>query len=43
MACDTKTKYMTDASPYLGKSTKTDGMPLGEFYSKELTDSSWIK
>lgn len=37
MTCDTKTKYMVDASPYLGKCTKTDGMPLGEFYVKEMT------
>ncbi|KAJ4431080.1 hypothetical protein ANN_19675 [Periplaneta americana] len=37
MACDKKTKYMVDASPYFGKCTQTGGMPLGEFYMKELT------
>ena len=28
MACDSGTKYMVDASPYLGKGTKTNGLPL---------------
>ncbi|XP_045763663.1 piggyBac transposable element-derived protein 4-like [Maniola jurtina] len=37
MICDASTKYMIDAIPYLGKSTKTNGLPLGEFYVKELT------
>lgn len=37
MICDASTKYMVDAIPYLGKSTKTSGMALGEFYVKELT------
>ncbi|CAB3232682.1 unnamed protein product [Arctia plantaginis] len=37
MMCDASTKYMIDAIPYLGKSTKTNGLPLGEFYVKELT------
>ncbi|KAJ4427618.1 hypothetical protein ANN_25266 [Periplaneta americana] len=37
MVCDTKTKYMVDASPYLGKCTQTGRMLLGEFYVKELT------
>nr|ADV17599.1 transposase [Agrotis ipsilon] len=37
MMCDAATKYMIDAIPYLGKSTKTNGLPLGEFYVKELT------
>ncbi|KAJ4437138.1 hypothetical protein ANN_17273 [Periplaneta americana] len=36
-ACDTKIKYVVDMSPYLGKCTKTDGMPLEEFYIKEMT------
>lgn len=39
MICDSSTKYMVDAIPYLGKSTKTNGLPLGEFYVKELTKS----
>lgn len=37
MMCDASTKYMIDAIPYLGRSTKTNGLPLGEFYVKELT------
>ncbi|CAK1591697.1 unnamed protein product [Parnassius mnemosyne] len=28
---------MIDAMPYLGKCTQTNGLPLGEFYVKELT------
>ncbi|KAK9745590.1 Transposase IS4 [Popillia japonica] len=28
---------MLDASPYLGKHTETNGVPLGEYYEKELT------
>ncbi|KAG6438978.1 hypothetical protein O3G_MSEX000379 [Manduca sexta] len=37
MICDSATRYMIDAMPYLGKSTQTNGLPLGEFYVKELT------
>ncbi|XP_045450544.1 piggyBac transposable element-derived protein 4-like [Melitaea cinxia] len=37
MLCDAATKYMVNAIPYIGKSTKTNGLPLGEFYVKELT------
>lgn len=37
MICDAATKYMLDAIPYLGRSTKTNGLQLGEFYVKELT------
>lgn len=39
MLCDTSSKYMIDASPYLGKSTDTGGLPLANFYVKELTKS----
>ncbi|XP_066149861.1 piggyBac transposable element-derived protein 4-like [Euwallacea fornicatus] len=39
MVCDSSTKYMLDASPYLGKKTPTNGLPLSEFYIKELTKS----
>lgn len=39
MVCDSATKYMSDASPYLGKKTETNGLPLAEFYVKELTKS----
>lgn len=37
MTCDSATRYMVDAMPYLGKCTQTNGLPLGEFYVKELT------
>lgn len=37
MTCDSATRYMIDAMPYLGKCTQTNGLPLGEFYVKELT------
>lgn len=37
MLCDSGTKYMVDAIPYLGKNSNTTNMPLGEFYVKELT------
>lgn len=30
---------MFDAMPYLGKSTNTNGMPLGEFYVKTLCET----
>lgn len=40
MVCDAGTKYMIDASPYLGKKTKKgDNMPLAEHYVKTLTTS----
>ena len=37
MMCGVRTKYMYDASPYLGKSTKSDGLPLSEHYVKLLS------
>ncbi|XP_066138360.1 piggyBac transposable element-derived protein 4-like [Euwallacea fornicatus] len=39
MLCDSSSKYMIDASPYLGKSTHTGGLPLSNYYIKELTKS----
>ncbi|XP_066149862.1 piggyBac transposable element-derived protein 4-like [Euwallacea fornicatus] len=39
MLCDSSSKYMIDANPYLGKSTNTGGLPLANFYVKELTKS----
>ncbi|XP_066253834.1 piggyBac transposable element-derived protein 4-like [Euwallacea similis] len=35
MLCDSLSKYMIDANPYLGKSTNTGGLPLDNFYVKE--------
>lgn len=37
MVVDNSTKYMVDAEPYLGSCTKTDGLPLGEYFVKKLT------
>nr|CAH7725076.1 unnamed protein product [Callosobruchus chinensis] len=37
MACDTGTKYMLKYW-YLGKHTCTDGVTLGEYYVKKLTE-----
>ncbi|XP_060804330.1 piggyBac transposable element-derived protein 4-like [Amyelois transitella] len=37
MTVDNSTKYMIDAEPYLGSFTKTDGVPLGEYFVKKLT------
>nr|XP_022906001.1 uncharacterized protein LOC111417842 [Onthophagus taurus] len=37
--CDVSSKYMFDAMPYLGKSTNTNGMPLGEYYVKTLCET----
>lgn len=39
MLCDVATKYMIDARPYLGKNTKTEGLPLANYFIKELTRS----
>lgn len=39
MVCDCSSKYMLDASPYLGKKTNSNGLPLAEYYVKELTKS----
>lgn len=38
MLCDVGTKYMINAEPYLGKSTKTNGQPLADHYVKGLTE-----
>lgn len=37
MLVDNSTKYMVDAEPYLGSFTKTDRVPLGEYFVKKLT------
>lgn len=37
MMCDSGTNYMVNAMPYIGKATNTDGLPLGEYYLKELS------
>lgn len=37
MICDSGTKYMFNAMPYIGKATNTNGLPQGEFYVKELS------
>lgn len=37
MMCDSGTKYMINAMPYIGKATNTNGLPLGEYYVKELS------
>jgi hypothetical protein len=39
MMCDSGTRYMIDALPYLGKGTNTGGLPLGEYVVKEITRS----
>lgn len=39
MLCDSGTKYMIDCAPYLGTGTDTGGLPLGEYFVKELTRS----
>lgn len=37
MMCDSGTKYMINAMPYIGNSTLNHGWPLGEYYVKELS------
>lgn len=37
MMCDATSKYMIDADPYIGRSTNTGGVPLGEYYIKKLS------
>nr|ABZ85926.1 transposase [Macdunnoughia crassisigna] len=37
MMCDSGTKYMINGMPYLGRGTQTNGVPLGEYYVKELS------
>ncbi|CAH2093110.1 unnamed protein product [Euphydryas editha] len=39
MICDSSTRYMFDAIPYIGKGTETNGLPLGEYFMKELSKS----
>lgn len=41
MVCDVATKYVLNASPYLGKSTKTNGAPLANYYVELLTKPVW--
>lgn len=37
MLCDSGTKYMLNAMPYIGRATNTNGLPQGEYYVKELS------
>lgn len=37
MLCDSGTKYMLNAVPYIGRATNTNGLPQGEYYVKELS------
>lgn len=37
--CDSRTRYLIDAMPYLGKCTNTGGVLLSEYVVKELTRS----
>jgi hypothetical protein len=40
MLCDSKTNYMLNATPYVGK-TETHGDSLGSYYVKTLTEKLW--
>lgn len=37
LLCDESTKYLINASPYLGKSTDTNGKPLADYFVEQLT------
>ncbi|CAH2108113.1 unnamed protein product [Euphydryas editha] len=37
--CDSKSNYMIDAIPYMGKGTNTNGEPLASFFVKQLTET----
>nr|XP_022906140.1 piggyBac transposable element-derived protein 4-like [Onthophagus taurus] len=39
MLCDSSSKYLVDACPYLGKGTQTGGLPVANYFVKELTKS----
>lgn len=39
MMCDNSTKYVIDATPYLGKGTVPDGQVAADFYVKKLVTS----
>ncbi|GBP82496.1 PiggyBac transposable element-derived protein 4 [Eumeta japonica] len=41
MLCDSKTNYMLNAMPYVGK-TETNGDSLGSYYVKTLTENLWV-
>ena len=41
MMCDVGTKYMINAIPYLGKGTRTGGLPLGDYFVRELSRPIW--
>nr|CAH7717465.1 unnamed protein product [Callosobruchus chinensis] len=41
MLCDVATKYVLNASPYLGKSTNTNGAPLAGYFVELLTKPVW--
>lgn len=40
MMCDSKTNYMLDAMPYVGK-TNLNGESLGTYYVKTLSETLW--
>lgn len=35
MICDSSSKYMFGAIPYIGKGTETNELPLAEYFMKE--------
>lgn len=37
LLCDVSTKYLINASPYVGKSTQTNGRPLADYFVELLT------
>lgn len=39
MACGTNTSYMINRIPYIGKKTQTGGLPISEYFVKEVTTS----
>lgn len=39
MMCDSGTRYIIDAMPYLGKGTNIERVPLGKYVVKELARS----
>ena len=41
MICDTKTKYMVDTMPYLGKGTALHNNPQAQYFVRELATVSY--
>lgn len=39
MTCDSSTKFMINAEPYLGKKTDAGGLPLANYYVKKMTET----